>query len=137
MTTPWSFTRWTVLFIRLVRPIAAWTRTCLVFAFVDLYAAQAKMMILKSILHTLALAYPSFIVIFRTSSFLKRTVCTPDIALTTVDLPWATCPIVPVWSASALTVSGQRSIPHLNLLSPAHLSKRTHIYHPAGLPVLR
>jgi hypothetical protein len=32
---------------------------------------------------------------FRTSSFLKRTVMTPEIALTTVDLPWATCPIVP------------------------------------------
>jgi hypothetical protein len=26
---------------------------------------------------------------------LKRTVCTPVIALTTVDFPWATCPIVP------------------------------------------
>ena len=45
--------------------------------------------------HTFALAYPSLIVIFRTSSFLNLTVMTPDIAFTTVDLPCATCPIVP------------------------------------------
>lgn len=35
-------------------------------------------------------------VMLRSSSFLKRTVCTPEMALTTVDLPWATCPIVPM-----------------------------------------
>ena len=34
-------------------------------------------------------------VIFLSSSFLKRTVWTPEIALTIVDFPWATCPIVP------------------------------------------
>ena len=34
-------------------------------------------------------------VMLRSSSFLKRTVCTPLMALTTVDLPCATCPIVP------------------------------------------
>lgn len=34
-------------------------------------------------------------VMLRSSSFLKRTVWTPDIAFTTVDFPWATCPIVP------------------------------------------
>lgn len=39
---------------------------------------------------------PSLIVIFLSSSFLKRTVCTLEIALTTVDFPWATCPIVPM-----------------------------------------
>lgn len=39
---------------------------------------------------------PNLIVIFRSNSFLKRTVCTPDMALTTVDLPWATWPIVPI-----------------------------------------
>lgn len=33
---------------------------------------------------------------FRSSSFLKRTVWTPEMALTTVDLPWATWPMVPV-----------------------------------------
>lgn len=38
---------------------------------------------------------PNFIVIFLSSSFLNRTVCTPDTALTIVDLPWATWPIVP------------------------------------------
>ena len=32
----------------------------------------------------------------RSSSFLKRTVCTPEIAFTTVDLPCATWPIVPM-----------------------------------------
>lgn len=39
---------------------------------------------------------PSFIVIFRSNSFLKRTVCTPEMALTTVDFPCATWPIVPM-----------------------------------------
>lgn len=38
---------------------------------------------------------PSLIVMFRSSSFLKRTVWTPEMALTTVDLPWATWPMVP------------------------------------------
>jgi hypothetical protein len=38
---------------------------------------------------------PSLMVMFLSSSFLKRTVWTPEIAFTTVDLPWATCPIVP------------------------------------------
>lgn len=33
---------------------------------------------------------PNLIVMLRSSSFLKRTVCTPESALTTVDLPWAT-----------------------------------------------
>ena len=31
----------------------------------------------------------------RSSSFLNRTVCTPEMAFTTVDLPCATWPIVP------------------------------------------
>jgi hypothetical protein len=35
------------------------------------------------------------IVMLRTSSFLKRTVITPEIAFTTVLFPCATCPIVP------------------------------------------
>lgn len=34
-------------------------------------------------------------VIFLSNSFLKRTVCTPDIAFTIVDFPCATWPIVP------------------------------------------
>ena len=38
---------------------------------------------------------PSLMVMFLSSSFLKRTVWTPEIAFTTVDLPWATWPIVP------------------------------------------
>lgn len=38
---------------------------------------------------------PNLIVMLRSNSFLKRTVCTPEIAFTTVDLPWATWPIVP------------------------------------------
>lgn len=33
---------------------------------------------------------------FRSFSFLNRTVNTPDNDLTTVDLPWATWPIVPI-----------------------------------------
>lgn len=44
---------------------------------------------------TLALAYPSLIVMFLSSSFLNLTVCTPEIAFTTVDFPWATWPMVP------------------------------------------
>lgn len=39
---------------------------------------------------------PSLMVMLRSSSFLKRTVCTPEIAFTTVDLPCATWPIVPM-----------------------------------------
>lgn len=35
-------------------------------------------------------------VMLRSSSFLKRTVWTPEMALTTVDLPWATWPMVPI-----------------------------------------
>ncbi len=35
-------------------------------------------------------------VILRSFSFLNRTVNTPDKDLTTVDLPWATWPIVPI-----------------------------------------
>lgn len=45
---------------------------------------------------TFAFAYPSLIVIFLSSSFLNRTVRTSEIAFTTVDFPWATCPIVPI-----------------------------------------
>ena len=39
--------------------------------------------------------HPSLIVMLRSSSFLKRTVCTPVMALTTVDFPCATWPMVP------------------------------------------
>lgn len=35
-------------------------------------------------------------VMFLTNSFLNLTVWTPEMALTTVDFPWATCPIVPM-----------------------------------------
>lgn len=41
----------------------------------------------SSQIHTLAFAYPSLMVMFLTSSFLNRTVVTPDIAFTTVDFP--------------------------------------------------
>lgn len=37
-------------------------------------------------------------VIFLSNSFLKRTVCTPEMAFTIVDFPCATCPMVPVTS---------------------------------------
>lgn len=40
----------------------------------------------------------------------KRT-CTPEIAFTTVDLPWATCPIVPMLMvACLLMISGDRGV---------------------------
>lgn len=39
---------------------------------------------------------PSLMVMFRSNSFLKRTVWTPEIAFTTVDFPCATCPMVPM-----------------------------------------
>ncbi len=49
------------------------------------------------------------IVMLRSSSFLKRTVCTPLMALTTVDLPCATCPMVPArrGAASAAAAPGR------------------------------
>lgn len=42
---------------------------------------------LQRVRRTFAFAYPNLIVMFRTSSFLNRTVMTPDIAFTTVDFP--------------------------------------------------
>ena len=42
-------------------------------------------------------------VMFLTSSFLNRTVMTPEMAFTTVDFPWATCPIVPVPQSRSTT----------------------------------
>ena len=47
-------------------------------------------------LKILALAYPSLIVIFLNFSFEVLTVLIPEIALTTVDFPWATWPMVPM-----------------------------------------
>lgn len=58
--------------------------------------------------------------IFRSSSFLKRTVCTPEIALTTVDLPCATCPMVPMlivaWREITSGESGLSSVASISLL---------------------
>jgi hypothetical protein len=51
---------------------------------------------------TLAFAYPNLIVMFRSISFLKRIVWTPEIAFTTVDFPWATCPMVPILIVACL-----------------------------------
>lgn len=51
---------------------------------------------------TFAFAYPSLMVMFRSISFLKRIVWTPEIALTTVDFPCATCPIVPIFIVACL-----------------------------------
>lgn len=48
-------------------------------------------------------------VIFLSSSFLNRTVCTPEIALTTVDLPWATWPIVPILMVACLEMTSGES----------------------------
>mmetsp|Transcript_6702 Transcript_6702/g.20871 ORF Transcript_6702/g.20871 Transcript_6702/m.20871 type:complete len:204 (-) Transcript_6702:383-994(-) len=56
-----------------------------------------------------AFAYPSLIVMFLSNSFLKRTVCTPEIAFTTVDFPCATCPIVPMLIVACLEmISGDK-----------------------------
>ena len=61
-------------------------------------------------MRTLAFAYPSLMVMFRTSSFLNRTVMTPDIAFTTVDFPWATWPIVPAIALSARAAPSGRGL---------------------------
>lgn len=48
---------------------------------------------------------------FLSSSFLNLTVCTPEIAFTTVDLPWATWPIVPMLIVACLLItSGDRGV---------------------------
>mmetsp|Transcript_485 Transcript_485/g.1154 ORF Transcript_485/g.1154 Transcript_485/m.1154 type:complete len:205 (-) Transcript_485:125-739(-) len=61
--------------------------------------------------YILALAYPSLIVIFRSSSFLNRTVCMPEIAFTTVDLPCATCPMVPMLMVACRDItSGDKGV---------------------------
>ena len=54
---------------------------------------------------TFALAYPSLMVMFRSSSFLNRTVWTPEIARTVDDLPCATWPIVPVCLTQLIATS--------------------------------
>lgn len=47
---------------------------------------------------------------FLSSSFLNLTVCTPEMAFTTVDFPWATCPIVPILIVACLDItSGDRA----------------------------
>ena len=54
---------------------------------------------------------PNLMVIFLSSSFLKRTVCTPDMALTTVDFPCATWPMVPMLMVACLLMtSGERAV---------------------------
>lgn len=42
---------------------------------------------------------------FLSNSFLNRTVCTPEIAFTTVDFPWATCPMVPMFIVACLDIT--------------------------------
>lgn len=49
--------------------------------------------------------HPSLMVIFRSSSGLVLTVFTPLIALTTVDLPWATWPMVPMLMVACLEMT--------------------------------
>ena len=50
-------------------------------------------------------------VMLRSSSFLNLTVWTPEIAFTTVDLPWATCPIVPILIVAwRLITSGDKAV---------------------------
>lgn len=50
-------------------------------------------------------------VMFLSNSFLNLTVCTPDMAFTTVDLPCATCPIVPMLIVACLAmISGDRGV---------------------------
>lgn len=47
----------------------------------------------------------------RSSSFLNLTVCTPEMAFTTVDFPWATCPIVPIFIVACLLItSGDKAV---------------------------
>ena len=41
---------------------------------------------------------------FLSISFLNRIVWTPEIALTTVDFPCATCPIVPIFIVACLEI---------------------------------
>lgn len=57
------------------------------------------------------LGLPSLMVMFLSNSFLKRTVWTPEIAFTTVDFPWATCPMVPMLMVACREMtSGERGV---------------------------
>ena len=59
----------------------------------------------------LQFAYPSFMVMFRTRSFECWRVSLPLSAWTTVDFPWATCPIVPMLIVACLAItSGVRGV---------------------------
>ena len=95
VSTSRSLARRIVFLVGAVRSVVPWPRTGFIFAFVDLLGPSGLIGAYASNRRTFAFAYPSLIVMFRTSSFLKRTVMTPDMAFTTVDFPCATCPMVP------------------------------------------
>lgn len=92
VSASWAFTGWVVFLVGAVGTITAWSWAGFVFTFINLnedksiFVSHVEMEG-RCTIHTFALAYPSLMVIFRTSSFLNRTVITPDIAFTTVDFP--------------------------------------------------
>src|SRR5580693_8689026 len=95
MTASRPLARRVVLLVGAVRSVVPWPWAGFVFAFVDLSDVRFDKRLRPVSQRTFAFAYPSLIVMFRTSSFLKRTVMTPEMAFTTVDFPCATCPMVP------------------------------------------
>lgn len=73
--------------------------------------ASLKKIFFYQLENTTGRCSPNLIVMFLSSSFLKRTVCTPEIAFTTVDLPWATWPIVPILIVACLLItSGDKAV---------------------------
>lgn len=96
----WSITRKTIILSRSSRSEANGSRAFRVIALIDFRIGVALFEI-KTWIDSPRIFYscinlPSLIVMFLSSSFLKRTVCTLEMALTTVDFPCATCPIVPI-----------------------------------------
>jgi hypothetical protein len=89
VTAPRPLVRWIVLLVGAVRSVVPWPWAGFVLAFVDLPDVSIDRC-LRPVGERIAFAYLSLIVIYRTSSLLKRTVITPEIAFTTVDFLCAT-----------------------------------------------
>jgi hypothetical protein len=90
VTTPRPLVRQVVLLVGAVRSVVPWPWAGFVLAFVDLPDVGVDRRLRLVGERTFAFAYLTLIVMFRTSSFLKPTVITPEMAFTTVDFTCAT-----------------------------------------------
>lgn len=71
---------------------------------------------------------PNLMVILRSNSFLKRTVCTPEMALTTVDLPCATWPIVPILMVACREITSGESADNFEMSCNGQMNNNYNTY---------